>query len=483
LRDNIPIRFAEPKQDDPMRHLPAFFDIAGKVCVVVGGGEVAARKVALLERAGGRVRVISPELVPSLSHGVAAGRTQHIGSTFSPDHLDGATLAIAATDDRAVNARVSWEARRRNIPVNVVDDPALCSFQVPAIVDRDPVLIAVSTGGASPILARWVRGRIERALPTSLSSLGNLAQRWRKTVRDRLPSLPSRKRFWEELFDGPAAQFALEGRDADADRALSDLLDASGPVPGAIHLVGAGPGDPDLLTLRAHRLLQGADVIVYDRLVSDGVLDLARRDAETIYVGKAPGAHAMAQEDINALLVRLGREGKQVVRLKGGDPFVFGRGGEEMLAVRAAGLACHVVPGITATAGIGAAAGIPLTHRGLARNCTFITGHTPDGEPDADWAALARGDNTIVVYMGLTALPAIARNLAAHGLPGSTPAVVVENGTTANQRTISGTLSSIAAQVRASNVKGPALTYIGGVAALATADSRFADPLELAVAG
>ncbi len=338
-----------------MRHLPAFFDIAGKVCVVVGGGEVAARKVALLERAGGRVRVISPELVPSLSHGVAAGRTQHIGSGFSPDHLDGATVAIAATDDRAVNARVSWEARRRNIPVNVVDDPALCSFQVPAIVDRDPVLIAISTGGASPVLARWVRGRIERTLPASLSSLGSLAQRWRKTVRDRLPSLPARRLFWENLFDGPAAHLALAGRSDDADRALSDHLDASGPVPGAVHLVGAGPGDPDLLTLRAHRLLQGADAIVYDGLVSDGVLDLARRDAAMICVGKATGAHAMAQDDINALLVRLGREGKQVVRLKGGDAFVFGCGGEEMPAVRAAGLVCHVVPGITAAAGIVAA--------------------------------------------------------------------------------------------------------------------------------
>ncbi len=466
-----------------MRHLPAFFDIAGKVCVVVGGGEVAARKVSLLERAGGCVRVISPELVPSLSDGVAAGRTQHIGSTFSPKHLNGATLAIAATDDREVNARVSWEARQRNIPVNVVDDPALCSFQVPAIVDRDPVLVAVSTGGVSPVLARWVRGQIERALPSSLSSLANLAERWRKTVLDRLPSLQVRKRFWEVLFDGPAAQFALEGRDADADRTLSDLLDTSGPVPGAVHIVGAGPGDPDLLTLRAHRLLQSADVIVYDRLVSNSVLDLARRDAELIYVGKAPGAHSMAQEDINALLVRLGREGKQVIRLKGGDPFVFGRGGEEMLAIRAAGLSCHIVPGITAAAGIGAATGIPLTHRGLARNCTFITGHTSEGEPDADWASLARGDNTIIVYMGLTALPAIAQNLVAHGLPGCTPAVVVENGTTINQRTISGTLSNIAAQVRSANMRGPALTYIGDVAALAASDPRSAEQLELAVAG
>ena len=450
-----------------MRHFPIFLDIAGKPCLVVGGGEVAARKIALLERAGGHVRVSSPELVPSLSRSVAAGRIRHIADTFEPDQLDGVSLVIAATDDRAANARVSWEARRRGLPVNVVDDPALCSFQVPAIVDRDPVLVAVSTGGDSPVLARWVRGRIERALPVALGNLGRLARRWRPETIRRLPGLAVRRHFWETLLNGPAGQHALDGRDAEADRAVEDALHAAGPRPGAVHLVGAGPGDPDLLTIRAHRLLQGADAIVYDRLVSDGVLDLARRDAEMIYVGKAPGAHAMSQEDINALLVRLGREGKQVVRLKGGDPFVFGRGGEEMLAVRAAGLSCHIVPGITAAAGIGAALGIPLTHRGLAGSCTFVTGHGSDGEPDADWQALARGKSTVAIYMGLAALPRIAGKLVAHGLAPDTPAAVVEKGTTPEQRVVTGTVGTIAGLVAARGIAGPALAIVGDVVSLA----------------
>ncbi|MEX2455096.1 MAG: siroheme synthase CysG [Rhodospirillaceae bacterium] len=460
-----------------MRHLPVFLDIAGRTCLVVGGGEVAARKIALLERAGGRVRVNSPELVPSLRRGVAAGRLRHVPEDFSPRHLDGASVVIAATDRREVNARVSREARRRGIPVNVVDDPALCSFQMPAIVDRDPVLIAVSTGGASPVLARWVRTRIERALPSSLASLGRLAQRWRGSSKARLPSIEARRRFWDGVFDGPAAELALAGRDEDADIFVSgELYGDTEPSTGAVYLVGAGPGDPELLTLRAHRLLQSADAIVYDRLVSPQVLDLARRDADTIYVGKAPGAHAMRQDEINELLVRLGREGRQVVRLKGGDPFMFGRGGEEMLAVEAAGLPCHIVPGITAAAGIGAAIGVPLTHRGSAQSVAFVTGHgrdgEPDAEPDADWAGLAQGNRTIVVYMGLAALPRIAERLTVRGLSAGTPAVVVEKGTTEDQRVVPGTLGTIAARVRAAGLSGPALTIIGDVAALARISDR-----------
>lgn len=466
-----------------MRHLPVFLDIAGKLCLVVGGGDVAARKVTLLERAGGRVRVASPEVVPSLSRGIAAGRIQHLKGEFSPGHLEDTALVIAATGDRAVNIRISREARRKGLPVNVVDDPALCSFQVPAIVDRDPVLIAVSTGGASPVLARWVRGRIERALPSTLGELGLLAHRWRAHALKRFPDLSARKRFWERLFEGPAAQLALAGRDREADYAVEEALGSAGTEPGTIYLVGAGPGDPDLLTIRAHRLLQSADVIVYDRLVSDGVLDLARRDADMIYVGKAPGAHAMSQESINALLVKLGREGKQVIRLKGGDPFLFGRGGEERLAVEAAGLSCHIVPGITAAAGIGAATGIPLTHRGLAQSCSFITGHGRNGDTESDWRSLARGNTTIVIYMGLAALPRITSRLAAHGLSPDTPAVIVEKGTTPDQRIVRGTLSTISESARADDLKGPALTIIGEVASLARIDDLQVHPLEQTAAG
>lgn len=466
-----------------MRHLPVFFDIAGRTCLAVGGGEVAARKVALLERAGGRVRVTSSKLVPSLSRGVAAGHIRHLAHSFTADQLDGSAVVVAATDDRELNARVSWEARRRGIPVNVVDDPALCTFQVPAIVDRDPVLIAISTGGASPVLARWVRRRIEGMLPAALGRLARLADRWRPATKVRLESIKARKAFWENVFDGPAGQLALDGRDCDADRLLRQALDHAYPTPGAVYLVGAGPGDPELLTLRAHRLLQSADVIVHDRLVSDEILDLARRDAEMIYVGKAPGAHAMPQEDINTLLIRLGRQGKQVARLKGGDPFVFGRGGEEMLAIEAAGLPCHIVPGITAAAGIGAATGIPLTHRGLAQNVTFITGHAQDGAADADWAALARGDRTIVVYMGLAALPRITRQLLDHGLGTDVPVAVIEKGTTPDQRVIADTLGKIADAVHDAEIAGPALTIIGEVAAFARQSEETHATPALAAAG
>ncbi|MGB0630040.1 MAG: siroheme synthase CysG [Alphaproteobacteria bacterium] len=454
-----------------MRHLPVFLDIAGRSCLVVGGGEVAARKIALLVRAGGRVRVATPELVPSLSRDLAAGRFEHIPTRFSPDQLNGAVVVVAASDDRAVNARVSWIARQRGIPVNVVDDPALCTFQMPAIVDRDPILVAISTGGASPVLARWVRRRIEQSLPVSLSRLGALAQRWRSRVTKTIPAIAPRKNFWENLFDGPAAVLALEGRDAEADARVAELIGSAIPQPGAVHLVGAGPGDPELLTLKAHRLLQCADVIVYDRLVPDAILDLARRDADMIYVGKAPGSHAMTQNDINALLVRLGRQGKQVVRLKGGDPFIFGRGGEEMLAVEAAGLPCNIVPGITAASGIGAATGVPLTHRGLARNVAYITGHTSDGEPDADWTALARDGQTVAVYMGLAALPRITEQLLAHGRRQDVPAMVGESGTTPDQRIFKGTLGDIADIVRGEDIAGPALTIIGEVAALARTET------------
>ena len=416
---------------------------------MVGDGEAAARKNALLQRAGGRVRVVSPQRVLPAGRGTTADRLSGI--------FDGCALVIAATGDRAINASVSWEAKRRGIPVNVVDAPALCTFQIPAIVDRDPVLVAISTGGASPVLARWVRRRIERALPAALDRMGRFAARWRSALRQAGAS----RQVWESAFDGPAAELALQGRDEDADRAMRALLAAEGPATGVVHLVGAGPGDPELLTLKAHRLLQGADAIVYDRLIPPAVLDLARRDAELVYAGKAPGAHAMSQNEINDLLVALAREGKQVVRLKGGDPFVFGRGGEEMLALEAAGIPCHVVPGITAAAGCAAAAGIPLTDRNIARSCTFVTGHGGA----QDWAALAGSDRTIVVHMGRTSLPDIARRLLQHGLPAGTPAAVIENGTTGNQRVVTGTLATIAGKARC--LTGPALAVIGEVAAFA----------------
>ena len=437
-----------------MRHLPVFFDIAERTCLVVGDGEAAARKIVLLRRAGGRVRVSSPQRALASARGAAADRL--------PDVFDDCALVVSATGDRAVDAVVSREAKRRGIPVNVVDAPALCTFQIPAIVDRDPVLVAISTGGAAPVLARWIRRRIERALPAALDRLGRFAARWRSALRRAGAS----RQVWEDAFDGPAAEFALQGRDDEADRAMRALLAADRPATGVVDLVGAGPGDPELLTLKAHRLLQSADAIVYDRLIPEAVLNLARRDADLVYAGKAPGAHAMPQNEINDLLVALGSEGKRVVRLKGGDPFVFGRGGEEMLAVEAAGIPCHVVPGITAATGCAAAAGVPLTHRGVARSCVFVTGH---GGAE-DWAALARGDRTIVVHMGRSALPDVAGRLLRRGLRAGTPVTVIENGTAEDQRVVTGTLATIAGKAR--RLTGPALAIIGETAAFARSPAR-----------
>ena len=328
-----------------MEYFPAFMNLKGRGATVIGGGAVAARKIAMLRRAGAPVSVIAPRLHASLARDEDAGRIEHRARAFEPEHLDGSVIIIAATDNRDLNRQVARHARLRAIPVNVVDDPELSSFIMPAVIDRSPVMVAVSTGGASPVLARWTRARIEAALPTALGRLGALAGRYRDAVRNRLPEERRRRRFWEELFEGPVMELALSGRENEAEAALRSALDVPDqPRTGEVFLVGAGPGDPELLTLKALRVLQSADVIVHDRPVSD-VLDLARRDAERIHVGK------QAQDEIIRLLVAEARAGRRVVRLTGGDPFIFGHGGEEMAAVQEAGIACHVVPGIAAAVG------------------------------------------------------------------------------------------------------------------------------------
>jgi uroporphyrin-III C-methyltransferase / precorrin-2 dehydrogenase / sirohydrochlorin ferrochelatase len=451
-----------------MEHFPAFMKLCGRKALVIGGGAVAARKVELLRRAGARIAIVAPELTALLADGIAAGDYCHQGRRFAAEHLDGAVLVVAATDDHEVNASVARHARLRGIPVNVVDDAELSSFIMPAIVDRAPVTVAISTGGASPVLARWVRTRIETALPSALGRVAALAGRMRREVKARIPDIGRRRRFWEQFLDGPAAGLALDGRDEAATELVRRALGAPAPAEiGQVWLVGAGPGDPDLLTIKALRALQSAEVIVHDRLVSDGVLDLARRDAERIYVGKQPGRHAMTQPDINQLLISLARDGRRVVRLKGGDPFMFGRGGEEMAALAEAGIVCHVVPGITAAAGCAAQTGIPLTHRDMAQSCMFATGHGRHGLPDLDWAAAARPGQTLVIYMGLGNLAAIARRLIDHGLAPSIPAAVIANGTTPDARAIIAPLHGIARRADAAAVTSPALVIIGDVVGLA----------------
>ena len=348
-----------------MDFLPAFLDIRGRDCLVVGGGEVAARKVAMLRRAGGQVCVVAKALGRTLRAEAETGLIRVRLAAFEPKDLDGCMISIAATDDENVNRAVAEAARVRNIPVNVVDRPALCTFVMPSVLDRSPLLVAVTSGGASPVLARLLRARLETLIPAAYGRLASLAGRFRERVRSHFQNPADRRVFWERTLQGPVAEYVLTGRDAEADQVIERSLAASadGLAQGEVYLVGAGPGDPDLLTFRALRLMQQADVVVHDRLVTEPILELCRRDAERIYVGKERDRHTLPQEGINQLLVRLAKEGRRVVRLKGGDPFIFGRGGEEIEALAAQGVAFEIVPGVTAAAGAAAYAGIPLTHR------------------------------------------------------------------------------------------------------------------------
>ncbi|HYG12515.1 MAG TPA: siroheme synthase CysG, partial [Methylophilaceae bacterium] len=351
--------------------------------------------------------------------------------------------------------------------VNVVDAPALCTFTMPAIVDRSLVVIAISSGGAAPVLARLIRAKIETMIPATYGRLATLAASFRDQVKARFATMQARRIFWEEVFQGPIAEQVLSGQEAAAHTAMNEALAGEGGINrGEVYLVGGGPGDPDLLTFRALRLMQQADVCVYDKLVSKGVLELVRRDAEMIYVGKARDRHTLPQEEINELLARLAKAGKRVLRLKGGDPFIFGRGGEEIETLMENGVPFQVVPGITAASGVSSYAGIPLTHRDHAQSCIFTTGHLKDGSVDLDWPALVRPRQTVVIYMGLVGLAEICQKLIAHGLAADTPVAVVQQGTTARQRVVAGTLADLAARVAAAEMKPPCLIIVGSVVTL-----------------
>jgi uroporphyrin-III C-methyltransferase / precorrin-2 dehydrogenase / sirohydrochlorin ferrochelatase len=452
-----------------MQSFPLFLILKDRRVLVVGGGEAAARKIELLLSAGAQVTLIARTVVGEIAQLIGDGRVAWGGREF--DHAD--SLVIVATDDDVLQTRVSSAAQQRGLPVNVVDRPALSSFTMPAIVDRGPITIAISTGGAAPVLARRLKAEIERAMPAAIGRLARFAEVFRAQVRRTLVEPRLRRRFWDRVFEGRVAELALAGDEINARRELIRLLDgarsAANRAPGMVHLVGAGPGDPDLLTLKAHRLLQRADVIVHDRLVSPEVLAMARRDAERLYVGKRRSHHCVPQEEINARLVALASAGKCVVRLKGGDPFVFGRGGEEIEALIEAGVAVEVVPGITAALGCAASAGIPLTHRDHAQACVFVTGHTKNGMIDLDWQALARPRQTVVIYMGAETLPMITSRLVQHGLPAHTPVALIENGTTDHERRVVGTLATIEHQAARAHLEGPTLCMVGETVGLATA--------------
>jgi uroporphyrin-III C-methyltransferase / precorrin-2 dehydrogenase / sirohydrochlorin ferrochelatase len=455
-----------------MNYFPAFFDLNGQKVLVVGGGDVALRKISLLERTGASISVVAPVIAPEVMARAAAGKLKIAIREFAPEDLDDARLVIVATSRRAVNRWIANLSESRNIPVNVVDDAAASRFIVPAIVDRDPVLVAIATGGTSPVLARRLRERLEAMIPQRIGELASWLRALRGAARDKLRDTHERRRFFEAIVDGPAARRFIEGDVHGAERVAQQLLGATSSAPraaGSVTLVGAGPGDPELLTLKALRALQDADVILHDRLVSAEVLDLARRDAARICVGKAAGAGGHSQEEINELLIEHASRGKRVVRLKGGDPFIFGRGGEELQALAAARIDFSVIPGVTAATGCAAYSGIPLTHRDYAHSVTFVTGHGQ--EPD--WRALAMPGVTVVFYMGLARLDHIVQKLLEQGAPAARPAAVIAQGTAANQRVIAATLATIRGASCGASVESPALLVVGEVVALHSALAWF----------
>ncbi|MDO8330637.1 MAG: siroheme synthase CysG [Fluviicoccus sp.] len=452
-----------------MDFFPIFLKLNDQTCLVVGGGDVGLRKARLLRAAGAHVTVVSPELSPAMAAYVAAEGLHHRAETYSPRCLDGMRLVYAATDSETVNQTVYRDCEARGILINAVDQPEICRFITPSIVDRSPVVIAASTGGAVPVLARHLRARLETLIPAGYGDLARVAGEFRAAVKDKLPDTTARRLFWEELLSGPFAERAMNGQ-ADAARLLAQqalaTADAATLMKGEVFLVGAGPGDPDLLTFRALRLMQMADVVLYDNLVSDAILDLTRRDADRIYVGKKRADHAVPQEDLNLLLVKLAQEGKKVLRLKGGDPFIFGRGGEEIETLAEHGIPFQVVPGITSAAGASCYAGIPLTHRDYAQGVTFVTGHRREGEQVLDWTRLTNPCETLVVYMGITQAPSIAAELMANGRCGDTPVAIIEKATTPQQKVHIGTLATLGELIANASVKPPALLIIGDVVKL-----------------
>jgi uroporphyrin-III C-methyltransferase/precorrin-2 dehydrogenase/sirohydrochlorin ferrochelatase len=451
-----------------MEFLPIFLNIRSQPCLVVGGGDVAARKVELLLRAQANVTVVAPKLCAALAALQITGNLTHLVETFRAEQVGGQRVVIAATDDEAVNRAVAEAAQRQNIPVNVVDKPDLCTFIMPAIIDRSPVIVAVSSGGASPVLARLLRARLESLVPASYGRLATLVSSFRDRVKARFAPGADRRVFWERVLQGSVAEMVYAGRDAEARAELEKQLAGtpSGVAQGEVYLVGAGPGDPDLLTFRALRLMQQADIVVYDRLVSKPVLELVRRDAEKLYAGKERDNHAIPQEDINQLLVRLAKEGKRVLRLKGGDPFIFGRGGEEIETLAAEGIPFQVVPGITAASGCASYSGIPLTHRDYSQAVVFVTGHLQDGTVNLNWKALAQPNQTVVFYMGLHGVPSICAGLTGHGMPPTTPVALIQQGTTPNQRVFVTTLEKLPELVQREKIKPPTLIIVGEVVQL-----------------
>ena len=444
-----------------MDYLPIFADLKAKPVLVVGGGDVAARKIELLRRAGARVQIAARELCAELRELADKQQLEWLATAFDEAQLDSVYLVIAATDDGALNARVFEAANQRRLLANVVDDQPKCSFIFPSIVDRSPLVVAISSSGTAPVLARMLREKLEALLPANLGQMAQVAGEWRDKVKQRFSKMSDRRRFWERAFNGLFASQMAAGNVQGAKQTLDAQLTDAPPQQGEIILVGAGPGDAGLLTLRALQVMQQADVVLYDHLVSDEILDLVRRDADRLCVGKRAGAHSVAQEETNRLLVQLASKGKRVVRLKGGDPFIFGRGGEELQAAQEAGIPFQVVPGVTAASGATAYAGIPLTHRDYAQSVLFITGHCRADGDAIDWPSLERSRQTLAIYMGTVKAAEISQQLIAHGRAATTPVAVIGRGTRQDQQVLTGTLAEL--ETLAQQAPTPALLVIGEV--------------------
>jgi len=452
-----------------MEYLPLFVDLKDRKCIVVGGGDIAARKSGLLLKAQAKVLVVSPRVSATTQALIDAGEVRWLEAEFSPEHLSETLLVIAATDNEAVNRDVHHQAKAQKILVNVADCPELCDFILPSILDRSPIVVAVSSGGKSPILARQLRARLETLIPPTYGRLADLVGRYRQAVQDKLPKLSMRRRFWESVLQGKVADHVLAGRDSEGEQTLQSILDETQPKDhqqGEVYLVGAGPGDPELLTFKALRLMQQADVVFYDRLVSKEVLALVRKEAEQVYVGKQRDWHAVRQEEINQLLLTHAQQGKRVLRLKGGDPFIFGRGGEEIETLAAENIPFQVVPGITAASGCASYAGIPLTHRDYSQSCTFVTGQLKAGELDLNWPALVQPRQTVVVYMGLAGLSVLSQKLQQYGLSADTPAALVQQGTTEHQKVWVCTIGDLPSLAEREQPAAPTLVIIGDVVKL-----------------
>lgn len=446
---------------------PISLKLHGQRCLIVGGGHIAYRKALLLSKAGAIVDVVAPEIEEILLNLITQDSGEYFPSGYSAEFLlKTYRLVIAATNDKLVNQAVFNDCEAKNILVNSVDDPPHCRFMVPAIIDRSPLVISVATNGASPVLSRQIRTQLETSIPHAMGKLVEFSGQWRQQVKEKIINPDERRIFWENLYDSPLKEKVFNDQITEANELIEQALQEWTTPKGEVYLVGAGPGDPELLTLKALRLMQQADVVIYDRLVSQPIMELCRRDAEKVYVGKARSDHAVPQEGINALLVKYAKEGKRVCRLKGGDPFIFGRGGEEIEELFAANVAFQVVPGVTAASGCSAYAGIPLTHRDYAQSVRFLTGHLKEGSPELPWNELVYENQTLVLYMGLVGLEKICQSLIKHGQRTNMPVALVSKGTTPKQKVVVGTLADIANKVVEHQITPPTLTIIGEVVSL-----------------